>query len=143
MNVGINCFILFFILFCSFYISFTKQSLHSTLNIIKCEKQILPSVGFEPTTSCIRGKRLTARPRGTNEHHEGDHARERTTPRLISKYLESIFLQKIDLHWLIESIPDCFWRLFPMPDGIWLVPLWTSSTALKGLAISVQKQSSL
>ena len=39
-------------------------------------KQILPAVGFEPTTSCIRGKRLTARPRGP-------HGRERTTPRLI------------------------------------------------------------
>ena len=38
--------------------------------------RILPSVGFEPTTFCIRGKRLTARPRGT-------HGRKRTTPMLI------------------------------------------------------------
>ena len=35
----------------------------------------MPSVEFEPTTSCIRGKRLTARP-------QGPHGRERTTPRL-------------------------------------------------------------
>ena len=34
--------------------------------------RILASVGFEPTTSCICGKRLTARPRGP-------HGRERTT----------------------------------------------------------------
>ena len=38
-------------------------------------KQILPSVGFEPTTSCIRGKRLTARPRDT-------HGREQTVKTL-------------------------------------------------------------
>ena len=38
--------------------------------------RILPSVGIEPTTSCIRGKRLTARPRGL-------HGREQTTPMLI------------------------------------------------------------
>ena len=35
----------------------------------------MPSVGFEPTTSCIRGKRLTARP-------QVSHGRERTTPTL-------------------------------------------------------------
>ena len=29
---------------------------HSTLNRVKCEKQILPSVGFEPTTCCIRDR---------------------------------------------------------------------------------------
>ena len=58
------------------FISFTKQffTLHSIR--VKCEKQILPSVGFEPTTPCIRGKRLSARPRRP-------HGRERTTPRLI------------------------------------------------------------
>ena len=33
-------------------------------------------MGFGPTTSCIRGKRLTARPQGL-------HGRDRTTPRLI------------------------------------------------------------
>ena len=44
-------------------------------------------MGFEPTTSCIRGKRLTARPRGP-------HNRERTTLRIILKHLESIFLHK-------------------------------------------------
>ena len=49
------------------------------------EKQILLSVGFELTTSCIRGKRFTARK---------PHGRERITPRLIWKYLESIFLQR-------------------------------------------------
>ena len=63
-------------LFLMVLISFTKQffTFHSIR--VKREKQILPSVGFEPTTSCIRGKRLTARPRGP-------HGRERTTPRLI------------------------------------------------------------
>ena len=34
--------------------------------------------------SCIRGKRLSARP-------QGSHSREQTTPRLILKYLEIIF----------------------------------------------------
>ena len=33
-------------------------------------------------------------------------------------------LKRFDLHWLIESIPDGFWSLFPMPNGIWQVPLW-------------------
>ena len=45
---------------------------------------------FEPTTSCIRGKRLTARPRGP-------HSRERTTPRLILNarwYLAGFFVEK-------------------------------------------------
>ena len=80
-------------------------------------------------TSCIRGKRLTARP-------QGPHGRKRTTPRLIQKYFESISLQRhppetiwhmkryfrnhleltqlanADEHWLIESIPDGFWSQF-------------------------------
>ena len=65
-----------FLLILRIFISFTKQffSLHS--NRVKCDKQILPSVGFEPSTFCIRGKRLTARPRGP-------HGRERTTSRPI------------------------------------------------------------
>ena len=29
---------------------FQNNSSHFTLNRVKCEKQILPSVGFEPTT---------------------------------------------------------------------------------------------
>ena len=49
-------------------------------------KTNLSSVGFEPTT-CICGKRLSARP-------QEPHGRERTTPRLVLKYLESIFLCK-------------------------------------------------
>ena len=40
-------------------ISFTKQFFTFHFNRVKREKQILPSVGFEPTTSCIHGKRLT------------------------------------------------------------------------------------
>ena len=81
--------------------------------------------------SCIRGKRLSARP-------QGPHGRERTTPRQILKYVEIIFpqwhrnyqffsiltntkLKRFDMHWLIESIPDGFWSLFPMPDGFWRV----------------------
>ena len=57
-------------------IGFKKKLFTFHSNRVKCEKQILPSVGFEPTTSCIRGKRLTAKPREP-------HGRERTTPRLI------------------------------------------------------------
>ena len=53
---------------------------------MNCEKQIFPSVEFEPKTSCIRGKRLTGRPRGPND-------RERITTKLILKYLESISSQ--------------------------------------------------
>ena len=61
--------------FKSFYYFFkTILTFHSTK--VKFEKQFLPSMGFEPMTSCIRGKRLTARP-------QGPHGRERTTPRLI------------------------------------------------------------
>ena len=44
-------------------------------------------MGFEPTTSCIRGKRLSARPQGPrtleNKHHRG-----------YIEYSESIFLRK-------------------------------------------------
>ena len=43
--------------FNSFILGFFNNSSHSTLLRVKCEKQILPAVGFEPTTSCIRGKR--------------------------------------------------------------------------------------
>ena len=53
-----------FINFHSFYISLQINSLHFTLNRIKYEKQILLPVEFEPTTSCIRVKRLPARPLG-------------------------------------------------------------------------------
>ena len=54
----------FFLLIVRVFISFTKQFFifHSN-RVVKCEKQILLSMGFEPTTSCIRGKHLTARPR--------------------------------------------------------------------------------
>ena len=45
-------------------ISFTKQFFTFHSNRVKREKQILLSVRFEPTTSCIYGKRLTARPLG-------------------------------------------------------------------------------
>ena len=39
-----------------------NNSSHYTLDRVKCDKQILLPVGFEPTTTCIRGKRHTARP---------------------------------------------------------------------------------
>ena len=29
-------------------------------------------------------------------------------------------MKRFDLHWLIESIPEGFWSLFLLPDGIWL-----------------------
>ena len=45
----------------SFILVLQNNFSHSTLeNRENCEKQIFPSVGFEPTTSCTRGKRLTA-----------------------------------------------------------------------------------
>ena len=59
-----------------------NNSLHSSLNRVKCETQILPSVGFAPTTFCICGKRLTAR-------LQNIHSR----PRLTLKYIE-VFLCK-------------------------------------------------
>ena len=56
-------------------------------------------MGFEPTTSCIRGKRLTGRP-------QGPHGKERTTPRL--KYIESISLQwhRPETIWHMEETPE-------------------------------------
>ena len=71
---------------------------------MNCEKQILPWVGFEPTTSCIRGKRVTARP-------GGPHAREQTTPRLILKHLESISPQR--------HPPETIWHREETLDTIW------------------------
>ena len=61
--------------FNSFILVLQNNSRHSTLNRVKYEKQILPPVGFESTTSCIRGKRLPTRPQGL-------HGRDQTTPRL-------------------------------------------------------------
>ena len=58
---------------------FTKQffTFHSKLNIVKCDKLILPTMDLNSQpTSCISGKRLPARP-------QGPHGKERTTPRLI------------------------------------------------------------
>ena len=43
------------------------------------------SVRLEPRTSCICAKRLPARPQGL-------HGRDRTTPRLILEYLESMLI---------------------------------------------------
>ena len=36
------------------------------------------------------------------------------------KILDDIKMKRFDLHWLIESIPEGFWSLFLLPDGIWL-----------------------
>ena len=36
-------------------------------------------------------------------------------------------LKRFDLHWLIESIPDGIWSLFPMPEGFWRMPLWKNT----------------
>ena len=85
---------------------FSKQfiTFHYLIRV-KFEKQILPSVGFKPTTSCIRGKRLTARPQGL-------HGRERTTPRLILKYIESISLQR--------HRPETIWHKGETPEIIWI-----------------------
>ena len=50
---------------------FQNNASHLTLNKVKCEKQILSSVGFEPSLSCVRYKRLTAKlqgPHGRKQH---------------------------------------------------------------------------
>ena len=70
---------------------------------MECEEQILPSMGFEPTTSCIRGKGLPAR-------QQGPHAKEQTTPRLILKYFENIFLQR--------PLPETIWHMEETPEII-------------------------
>ena len=54
--------------------------------------------------SCIRVKRLSARP-------QGPHGREQTTPRLILKYLEIIFPQK--------HPPETIWHRETTPETIW------------------------
>ena len=122
--------------------------------------EFCPRWDSNPWPPAFAASVLTARPRGPL-------GRERTTPRLILKHLESIShkgtnsfftiysilwsgmwkiickinlklkvlklikqnlmqnldhikLKRLDLHWLIESIPEGFWSLYPMPDGIWL-----------------------
>ena len=60
--------------------------------------------GIRTHDSCIRGKRLTAR-------QQGPHGRERTTPRLILKYLEIIFPQR--------HPPETIWHWEETPDTIW------------------------
>ena len=65
------------------------------LNKVKCEKQILLPLGFEPTTSCILSKSLFARP-------QGPHENEQTTPRLIAKAPARIFSL---------LLPESFWRV--------------------------------
>ena len=54
--------------------------------------------------SCIRGKRLPARP-------QGPHGRERTTLRLTLKYLEIIFPQR--------HPPETIWHREETPETIW------------------------
>ena len=44
-------------------------------------------MGFETTTSCIRGKHLPTRPQGL-------HGRDRTTPRLLLNTLKVFFFAK-------------------------------------------------
>ena len=80
---------LFFLLILRVFIGFTKQLFTFHSNRVKCEKQILPSVEFERTTSCIRGKRLTARPRGP-------HGREQTNTKacfFLKNYFKVVFLK--------------------------------------------------
>ena len=68
--------------------------------------------GIRIHDSCIRGKRLTARPRGP-------HGRERTTPRLILKHLESIFPQRQppDTIWHREDTPETFCKLTQLANA--------------------------
>ena len=73
------------------------------------EKHILRPMGFEHTTSCIRGKRLTARLRKL-------HGIDRTTPRLILKYS----LQK--------HPREAFVKAFTTKASV--KPLWSSGKTL-------------
>ena len=52
----------FLISYNNFILVLQNNSSHSTLNRVKCENKFCPRWGLnQPTTSCIRGKRLTAR----------------------------------------------------------------------------------
>ena len=98
LNVFISDEIFFLLILRVILLVLQINSSHSTLRV-KYEKQILPSVGFEPTTSSIRGKRLTARPRGP-------HGRKRTTVlyRLQVLYKCITTLQTRKLEYVIRSL---------------------------------------
>ena len=91
------------------FINFTKQFFTFHYYRVKCKKQILPSVRFEPKTFCIYSKRLTARP-------QGPHGRERTTLRLIFKYFKNNFLERHILHFtLLEcNVKNCLVKLIKL-----------------------------
>ena len=69
------------------FLIFTKQFFAFHSNRVKCEKQILPSMGFEPTTSCVHGV-LQARPRGP--HGREPYARWYLAGAFVEKYFQSI-----------------------------------------------------
>ena len=41
-----------------------------------------------------------------------------------SSFYNLLINKQIKMSANVESIPDGFWSLFPMLDGIWRVPLW-------------------
>ena len=92
------------------FISFTKQFFIFHSNKVKCEEQILPSVGFEPTTSCIRGKH-TAWPRGP-------HGREQTTPRLIFTSIIYCFQYQLATRIELQSVGETLRKGHP-DCGLW------------------------
>ena len=63
--------LIFNLFFNNLIVVLQNNSSHCTLNGVICVKQFLRSVVFESTTSCIRGKRLSARPQKPHgrEHH--------------------------------------------------------------------------
>ena len=86
--------------FLYFKIYFNKQCF--TLNL--CEKQILPLMGFESTTSCIRNKRLTARPRAP-------HGRERKTQLSQFQMVFGVFFHMPICSWKVSiwrTLSKCF-----------------------------------
>ena len=124
--------------FLIFKISFTEQFF--TFHDIKCEmwkncfvklilkiknqNSIFKMCELWKTNFALGGIRitirLTARPRGL-------HGKERIIKKQNSIFIilvEDRKLKRFDLHWLIESIPDSIWSLFPMPYSFCLVPLW-------------------
>ena len=84
----------YFPIFISFYhnnfiLVLQNNFSHFTLNRVKCELQIFALGGIRIYDSCLRvyDKRFTAKP-------QGPHDRDRSTQRVILKYIEGIFSTK-------------------------------------------------
>ena len=116
---------------------FKNNSSHFTLlvNRVKCEKQILLLMRFKPMTSCVHGKRLTARPQGL-------HSKDQTTPRLIFYIpLKYIFRHRKQICFSLFTLfrvkfEELFWKT--NIKLIKLINFWCSLTL--GLTITLNKK---